>query len=241
MVASEQLRSPASVAPVSSVDEMRDRWRRFAREDALHYVASNRDGWDAEDFYAMGADRAAAVLEWARPRRGRMLEIGCGAGRMLVHFAPAFERVDGVDIAPEMLSAAAAAPLPENVSLSLVDGASLAPFGDAAFDFAFSLQVFQHVPDRDVIAAYLDEVARVLRPGGRAVLQFDSRPQPALRRLVLRLPDRLLPRDRRRYIRRYPVSPAWPADRAARAGLGLVGERGSGTDDHMVLLERRGS
>ena len=117
---------------MSSVDEMRDRWRRFAREDALHYVASNRDGWTAGDFYAMGADRAAAVLEWARPRRGRMLEIGCGAGRMLVHFAPEFERVDGVDIAPEMLAAAREAAMPANVELSLVDGASLAPFEDAA-------------------------------------------------------------------------------------------------------------
>ena len=224
---------------MSSVDEMRDRWRRFAREDALHYVASNRDGWTAGDFYAMGADRAADVLEWARPRRGRMLELGCGAGRMLVHFAPAFERVDGVDIAPEMLAAARAAPMPANVTLGLVDGASLGPFEDGSFDFAFSLQVFQHVPDREVVARYIGEVGRVLKPGGRAVLQFDSRPQAAIRRLILRLPDALLPRDHRRYIRRYPVAPAWPGDRAAAAGLALVDERGIGTDDHLVLVERR--
>ena len=141
---------------------------------------------------------------------------------MLVHFAPAFERVDGVDIAPEMLAAAAAHarerhPRPRRRSRR-------APFEDASFDFAFSLQVFQVLP-RPRGGRHVHRRNRAgPQTGGRAVLQFDSRPQAAIRRLVLRLPDALLPRDHRRYIRRYPVPPPWPADRAA-AGLALVDER----------------
>ena len=199
---------------------------------------SNRDEWTAGDFYAMGADRAAAVLEWARPRRGRMLEIGCGAGRMLVHFAPEFERVDGVDIAPEMLAAAREATMPANVELSLVDGASLAPFEDAASTSCSRSRSSSTSPTAAWSAPTSTRPARVLRPGGRAVIQFDSRPQAALRRLVLRLPDPLLPRDHRRYIRRYPV-PRLAGRARRRAGLELVDERGIGTDDHLVLLERR--
>src|SRR5919201_3434483 len=101
----------------------------------------------------------------------RMIEIGCGLGRMLVHFAPHFERVDGVDIAPEMIEGARQADLPPNVHLTVTSGSDLAPFAESAFDFAFSFQVFQHIPDEAVIASYLREFRRVLRPGGRAVAQ----------------------------------------------------------------------
>jgi SAM-dependent methyltransferase len=218
---------------------MRERWREFARRDPLHYVAANRDRWEADDFYAMGAELAAEVLAWSGDGIGRerMLEIGCGAGRMLVHFAPEFEHVIGVDIAPEMVELARRR-MPANVELALVDGANLSPIADSSVDLALSVQVFQHVPERAVIASYVEEAARVLRPGGRAAFQFDTRPNPPLRRLLLRLPDRLLPRDRRRYIRRYPLPAGWPAEAATKAGLRVVGQRGSATEDHFVLLER---
>ena len=56
----------------------------------MHYVAANRAEWDTDAFYEMGRDLAAEVVAWAGDGvgRGRMLEIGCGAGRMLVAFAP---------------------------------------------------------------------------------------------------------------------------------------------------------
>lgn len=206
----------------------------------MYYVATNRERWDAASFYEMGREFAEEVIAWAGDGVGseRMLEIGCGAGRMLVHFARHFDRVDGIDIAPEMLEQARGH-MPDNVALSVVDGASLDDFEAQSVDFVFSVQVFQHIPDRGVIAAYLGESARVLRGGGRAVLQFDSRPDPLLRRLVLRLPDPLLPRDRRRFIRRYPVPPGWPTAAGTAAGLTLIDERAPGTEDHLVLFERR--
>ena len=230
---------PRDAAKDAAAERMRERWREFARADPLHYVAANRDNWDEEGFYAMGADLAAEVLEWAGPGVGRerMLEIGCGAGRMLVHFAPVFEHVVGVDIAPEMIERARPR-MPENVGLVVVDGADLEPVADASVDLVLSIQVFQHVPEREVIGAYLEETARVLRPGGRAVLHFDTRPDPLARRLLLHLPDPLLPRDRRRYIRRYPLPRTWPRERAAAAGLAVVDERDPGSTDHLVLVER---
>ncbi len=225
----------------ASVARMRERWRSFAREDAMYYVATNREDWSAEDFLASGADFVADVLAWAGPGlgRGRMVEIGCGAGRMIAHFAPHFERVEGVDIAAEMVEAARAGGLPDNVHLAVTSGADLAPLPDGELDFVFSTQVFQHIPDSEVLAAYIAETARVLRPGARAMLHFDTRPRSLRRRLALALPDRLLPRSRRRYIRRYSVPVGWPAERAAAAGLTLVDERDPGSPWHMHLFERR--
>ena len=221
----------------AALERMHERWRAFAREDARHYVAANRNQWDTEAFYAMGKGLAEEIVAWAGEAIGRrrMLEIGCGAGRMLVAFAPHFDSVDGVDISTEMLDEARPH-MPDNVHLHSTDGADLRAIGDRSIDLVVSIQVFQHVPDRDVIASYLAETERVLGPGGRAILQFDSRRRSRLRSLVLALPDRLLPRDHRRYIRRYPVGAGWPRKAAAAAGLTLVEERGAGTDEHLVML-----
>lgn len=222
----------------AALERMRERWGAFAREDPRHYVAANRDDWDADAFYAMGRDLAGELLAWAGPiERERVLEIGCGAGRMLAAFAPHFARVDGVDISPEML-AEARPHMPANVHLHATGGADLGAIEDRSVDLVVSVQVFQHIPERAVIAAYLGETARLLKPGGRAQLHFDSRGPSRVRDLFLRLPDPLLPRDRRRYIRRYPVPAGWPAEAAAAAGLVILEERLAGTDEHLVMLER---
>jgi SAM-dependent methyltransferase len=220
---------------------MREHWRAFAREDAMYYVATNRSEWSAQDFYSVGRELVDDVLAWAGDglRRDRMAEIGCGAGRLLVHFAREFEHVDGFDIAAEMIETARPH-MPENVHLTVSSGADLGPLADGSVDFVFSNQVFQHVPDPGVVASYVAETARVLRPGARAVLHFDTRPIPVTRRLAMSLPDRLLPREHRRYIRRYPLPADWPRATAEAAGLRVVEERAPGTDWHVVLLERSG-
>ena len=218
---------------------MRERWSRFAREDPRFYIASNRREWSDDAFYSQGAELAASTLQWAAPLGGeRMLEIGCGAGRMLVHFTGAFERVDGVDIAPEMIAASRAADLPSNVHLEVNSGTDLGAFDDGSFDFVFALMVFQHIPDRAVVGSYLEEVARVVRPGAKAVLHFDTRPESVMRRLALKLPDALLPRTRRRFIRRYPLAEDWARDALGTAGMVIEDERGVGSPEHFVLCRR---
>jgi SAM-dependent methyltransferase len=52
-----------------------------------------------------------------------------------------------------------------------VDG-PLLPFADASFDVVLSFDVFEHIPDSD---AHLREVSRVLKPGGRYLLQTPNK------------------------------------------------------------------
>lgn len=227
----------ASGAERSSVAKMRAQWQAFARADAMHYVATNRKSWSKQDFYASGRGLVRDVLEWAGPSLGRdrMLEIGCGAGRMLVHFVDQFERVDGADISPVMIETARAN-IPHPVQFHTVPGAGLDGLPSAAFDFVFSFQVFQHIPDELAVLEYVRDTNRVLRPGGMALLQFDTRPNPWHRRLALALPDPALPRLHRRCIRRYPLGRLWPRERATESGLEVIDERSPGTDSHMLLL-----
>jgi SAM-dependent methyltransferase len=233
----------APPAPDSaSAERMRERWDRLAREDAMFYVAP-RHGPDAtaRDFYASGGELAQQALAWAgQIERGRLLEIGCGPGRILSHLAPHFDRLDGVEIAPEMIEVARQQDLPENVHLELTPGdGELNTIPSESIDLVCSFHVFQHIPHPSVVARYVSETARVLKPSGRAVLHFDTHARSLPRRLALKLPDRLLPRTHRRFIRRYPLPAGWPAEAAIESGLEVLDERGRGGLRHLLLLAPR--
>lgn len=62
----------------------------------------------------------------------------------------------------------------DHVTFCVNDGASLPGVADATVDFVWSYDSFVHM-EADVIAAYLGEFARVLRPGGRAVIHHAGR------------------------------------------------------------------
>lgn len=165
--------------------------------------------------------------------------LGCGPGRLFANLAMEFERVDGVDIAPEMLEVARGAGLPPNVHLTPSSGADLDGFPDDSFDLVLSLLVFQHVPDDFVVASTLSEIARGLKASGRAFIQFDSRPVSLGVRLGQSLPDALLPLKRRCFARRYRRSPEMIDAMLTNAQLRTTRESGRGSADHHIVAVRR--
>ena len=219
---------------------MRTAWDRRADRNPMFFIDSSRRRWSEEDFAASGRGRVEWALEWlgGRGNRTRLLEIGCGLARTSRAFAEHFARVDGADISPAMLRQAAGSGLPSNVHLHEISGSDLAPLADDQFDLVFSEHVFQHVPHEAVIGSYLAETARVLRAGGLALLQFDTRPDTLVNRALGALPDRLLPPMRRRHVRRYRRDPDRVRVLAREAGLQQVDERGAGTAEHWLMLER---
>ena len=102
------------------------------------------------------------------------LDAGCGDGRYLAALARSAnrpERVTGTDISQRILKTArvAAAPLePELVQANL----EALPLEDEAFDLALCTQVIEHLLDPP---GGVQELARVLRPGGVLVLTTDNR------------------------------------------------------------------
>jgi phosphatidylethanolamine/phosphatidyl-N-methylethanolamine N-methyltransferase len=97
-----------------------------------------------------------------------ILEVGVGTGMSLHHY-PRDTKVTGVDICPEMLLKAQQRVnrgISAEVKLQLGDGESLA-FPDDNFDLVVMLFVISVTPDPQTL---LNEVARVLRPGGHVLI-----------------------------------------------------------------------
>lgn len=101
----------------------------------------------------------------------RSLEFGCGYGRLTPTFAALSQQHTAIDINDEALAAARAA-YPD-LDFQLSEGGRL-PFDDDSFDLVVSWTVLQHVRP-DLIDGVLDDILRVLRPGGRILMCEETR------------------------------------------------------------------
>ena len=99
----------------------------------------------------------------------RLLEIGSGRGALLRQLLHEGHRIEGVEINQDRIDESRR--LFGVLPIAKVDGPVL-PFPDASFDVVLSFDVFEHIPDSD---AHLGEVSRVLKPGGRYLLQTPNK------------------------------------------------------------------
>ena len=169
---------------------MRRDWDARATEDARRYVYTRDVESDVAGFDESGRANfdqllrpyLPVLLDGRAPRAACVAEIGCGVGRMTRWLAEAFGEVHAVDVSTVMLEQARArlAGCP-NVRLHLGSGYDLAAIPDASCDLVFSYIVFQHIPSREAVAAYVREAARVLRPGGVVKFQVNGDQSPAYR------------------------------------------------------------
>jgi demethylmenaquinone methyltransferase/2-methoxy-6-polyprenyl-1,4-benzoquinol methylase/ArsR family transcriptional regulator len=139
---------------------------------AQKYFAEQAPVWnETRRLHVPEAEVEAAILQAALEGGGcgRLLDIGCGAGRMLELLAPHAERAVGVDLSPAMLGVARAqleqAGL-RNVQLRQGDIYAL-PVEQDSVDVAIVYQVLHYL---DNPARALREAARVLAPGGRLIV-----------------------------------------------------------------------
>ena len=155
--------------------KMQQDWDARARENARYYVATGNENWTDEEFFQSGertvseevATDMINICQGKPPGEVKVLEIGCGAGRVTRALSRIFGEVHGVDVSGEMVRLAAQALQDRpNAFVSQNNGKDLSVLPEGVvFDFAFSTIVFQHVPSRDVIENYVREVHRRLCPG----------------------------------------------------------------------------
>jgi cyclopropane-fatty-acyl-phospholipid synthase len=116
--------------------------------------------------------KLAAILARTGVGEGdRLLEIGCGWGSFALAAAEAGASVTALTLSQEQQAVvaerAAAAGVAERVDVSLTDYRDV----EGRFDAVASIEMVEAV-GQEYWPAYLDAIARVLRPGGRAAIQY---------------------------------------------------------------------
>jgi Methylase involved in ubiquinone/menaquinone biosynthesis len=156
------------------LQKMKRDWDARARENARYYVATGKTDWSDEEFFLSGERTVSEevltdmtnICQGRMPMDMKVLEIGCGAGRVTRALSKVFGAVHGVDVSGEMIARArqGLATRP-NAFVYQNNGKDLSVVAEDQFDFAFSTIVFQHIPSREVIYSYVQEVQRLLKPG----------------------------------------------------------------------------
>ncbi len=232
---------------------MRRYWDDRAREDAFFFV-DNELAYgdpDTERFWARGAQALDLLLEGvgvALTAEDRVVEIGCGIGRMTRAIASRATFVEALDVSERMLELAEEHnPELANVSWLLGDGESLSGVADASADVCVSFVVFQHLPHPSLALGYVGEIGRVLADRGWAAIQVSNAPRVHSRRAA----GERLGGAVRAALGRGPRGQSHPAWRgsavdlgeleAAAGAAGMEVERVAGADTQFCLVLLRKS
>ncbi len=192
--------------------------RRYRGQSAL----DNRELWERYDWSGGGMEwgpaesRDALIEELLPAQHAWIVEIGPGAGRFSEVLAERAERLVLVDVTEEALRRCRER-LGDRAGVEyvLTDGPGLPGVENASVDMVWSFEAFVHMQPVDV-AAFVGEIARVVRPGGRAVIHHSGR------------------RDRSGW--RAPMSEALFARLARERDLGVESQRTWGTYDDVISV-----
>lgn len=174
-------------------DELLARWSRMeweaiARENPLFAVMSvpdflneGPDGFSEaslEAFFRKGEDifethvRPCLARLEAGAERPFLVEYGCGMGRILKAVLASGYDCAGIDISPTMLKHCRNF-LGDRVPLYQLDADNRCGIPDGAADIVYSYAVFQHIQKLSVYERALEEVARIVAPGGVLALHLN--------------------------------------------------------------------
>ena len=159
-------------------------WDLWARNPVAARVAIAPGARTSEIFDESGKEVAAKLLHHIGAN-DRILEVGCGMGRVLKHLAPHCLEAHGVDVSPRMVALArkhcAGSP---RIFIQRCNGSDLSNLSNSHFDMVFCIYVLQHL-EREHAVQYLWEMARVLKEGGV---------------LICEVPNLLFPRNLETYL-----------------------------------------
>lgn len=104
----------------------------------------------------------------------KVLDYGCGSGYGTASVSDDCASIVGIDISADAIAYAKSHYQAANLSYQVIANADDAPlpFPDAFFDVVLSFQVIEHIED---VRAYLQEIKRVLTPGGVAIIATPDR------------------------------------------------------------------
>ena len=181
-----KLSHPTDIDPkkISNDELMKSDWNARANYDVKFSIRAvdsqtEKEFWDSglldcDLIIGRNANRYDMIMQSRDPKNLKTLEIGCGIGRILVPMAEVFGEVIGVDVSDEMVKLGKEKISNiKNCKILENSGSDLSFLEDNYFDFCYSFIVFQHIPEKSIVAGYMTEVSRVLKPNG--IFRFQVR------------------------------------------------------------------
>jgi len=138
----------------------------------MHHGYYGPTGNERKDRRQAQIDLIEELLNWAGVSQAeQILDVGCGIGGSSLYLAQKFQaRAMGMTLSPVQASRASiralAAGLATEVEFQVADALDM-PFADDRFDFVWSMESGEHMPDKQ---KFLGECYRVLKPGGSLVM-----------------------------------------------------------------------
>lgn len=134
----------------------------------MHHGYYGADGKIKKERRQAQIDLIEELLTWAQVRQAdQVLDVGCGIGGSSLYLAEKFQaQATGITLSPVQAKRAeeraVAAGLSDRTQFLVADALNM-PFEDNSFDFVWSLESGEHMPDKQ---KFLQECYRVLKPGG---------------------------------------------------------------------------
>ena len=138
------------------------------------YEEGQRKGpfYGGKDFIEAKYDFTEKMLQFSQIESpATVLDVGCGIGGSSRYIAKRYPeaQVTGITLSPEQQSRATALAAERgipNAKFEVVDALNM-KFPDDSFDLVWACESGEHMPDKE---KYIQEMARVLKPGGRMVV-----------------------------------------------------------------------
>jgi tocopherol O-methyltransferase len=134
----------------------------------MHHGYYGATGNEKKDRRQAQIDLIEELLKWAEVRQAeQIIDVGCGIGGSSLYLAQKFNaHATGITLSPVQASRATEraeeAGLAAAVQFQVADALDM-PFANDTFDFVWSMESGEHMPDKE---KFLAECYRVLKPGG---------------------------------------------------------------------------
>ncbi|MBU6247787.1 MAG: bifunctional 2-polyprenyl-6-hydroxyphenol methylase/3-demethylubiquinol 3-O-methyltransferase UbiG [Xanthomonadaceae bacterium] len=205
----------ANVSPeeIARFDKLADRWW-------------DPDG-ESRPLHDLNPVRAAYVADRVALKGAKVADVGCGGGLLSEALAAAGAQVTGIDLGEKVIEIARLHLYESNLAVDyrVQSSAGLAAAEPACFDAVCCMEMIEHVPDPE---ALVDDLAAILKPGGRLFMSTLNRTPVAFGAAILGAEYlmRMLPRGTHHYAQF--LKPSELARLLRHAGLQLEDVSGLG-------------
>lgn len=174
-------------------EQLQNNWDIFGKTDPLWAILTDSEKrnnqWDVNEFFRTGEEEIIGVMNYIDSlhislSRNKVLDFGCGVGRLTQGLCLYFDQCYGVDIAPSMIELAEKYNRYRRKCSYYINSAQdLSLFENNSFNFIYSNIVLQHMEPK-YSKNFIKEFIRVLAGDGLLIFQIPSERIPIQNRLL---------------------------------------------------------